>query len=134
MDFAIAECADRRFADMCAELGAEPAVALQAAADSQPLLLRVEAGPLAVVGADMAVVHGTWTDRAGRPWLEAELRVVGVNRGAEPMTELLLVGRGATSGTARAELLAYGHMLLAALAAPGAAPAGRADRSRHMVA
>ena len=127
MDFTIVECADRRFETVCAELGVEPAAVLQAAG-GQTVALQVDAGPFALVGAGMAVVHATWCDHAGRPWLEADLRVVGVNRGADPTTELVLVGRATTDGTGRAELLAFGHRLLAALADPGRrVPFGRTD-------
>ena len=92
MEFAVVECADRRFEDVCAQLRTEPAVALQLAADGQPPELRVDAGSVSVVGSEMAVVRADWRDGAAQPWLETELRVVGVNRGAEPQRGARQVG------------------------------------------
>jgi hypothetical protein len=116
MEFAIVECVNRSFEDVCAELGVEPAGALRAAAGGQLRQLQVEAGPLAVLGPAMAVVHAAWRDQAGALWLETELRVVGLTRGVEPTTELLMIGRSASTGTGRAYALAWARTMLAELA------------------
>src|SRR6266511_1926043 len=116
MEFTVVECADRRFEDVCAQLRTEPAVALQLAADGQPPELRVDAGSVSVVGSEMAVVRADWRDGAAQPWLETELRVVGVNRGAEPTTELVLVGRSTSAATERACAVVWARALLAELA------------------
>jgi hypothetical protein len=116
MEFAIVECVNRSFEDVCAELGVEPAGALQAAAGGQSGQLEVEAGQLAVLGPAMAVVHAAWREQAGALWLETELRVVGLTRGVEPMTELLMIGRSPSTGAGRARALAWARAMLADLA------------------
>lgn len=116
MDFAVVEWAERPFKDLCAQLRNEPIVAPQVVAASWVTQLRVEAGPLVVVAPGIAVVHTTWRDRIGRIRIEAEIRLVGINRGKEPLTELLMIGHGPASGRNRPEVLAWAHRVLTELA------------------
>lgn len=116
MEFAVAESADRTFEDLCAQLRDEPVEALQAAAGSRATHLQAEAGPLVLVGPEVAVLHVAWRDRASRLRLEAELRIVGVNRGAEPVTELLMIGHWSPSGPERSGILAWAREVLMELA------------------
>jgi hypothetical protein len=41
--------------------------------------------------------------------------VLGVNRGAEPLTEIVMIGHGPASGHERSSLLAWAHTVLAAI-------------------
>lgn len=115
MVFAVVEGANRSFEDLCAQLRDEPFMPLRTAAATQ---LWAEADPLMAVRRDLAVLHVRWRDKAGCSRLDAEIRLVGVNRGAEPVTELLMIGRGPTMETDRAAVVAWAHDLLVQLADP----------------
>lgn len=115
-DFAVAEGTHRGFDEVCAQLRAEPAAVLQAAADRQPTELHVEAGSFAELGSGMAVLHATWLDRAGRRWLETDVRVIAVNRGSQPLTELVMMGEGVITALGRAGVLAWARGVLGELA------------------
>jgi hypothetical protein len=115
MDFAVSEWAARSFWNVCASLEDELVEVSPTATGFLATELRVEAGPLEVVGREAAVLRVAWRDQAGRLHLKAELRVLGVNRGAEPVTEILMIGHGPASGHQRSSVLAWAHTVLAAM-------------------
>jgi hypothetical protein len=115
MDFAVTEWAARSFWNVCASLEDELAEVSPTPTGFLATELRVETGPLEVVGPEAAVLRAAWRDQAGRLHLKAELRVLGVNRGAEPLTEILMIGHGPASEQERSSVLAWAHTVLAAM-------------------
>jgi hypothetical protein len=115
MDFAVTEWAARSFWNVCASLEDELAESSPTPTGFLATELRVETRPLEVVGPEAAVLRAAWRDDAGRLHLKAELRVLGVNRGAEPLTEILMIGHGPASGHERSSVLAWAHTVLAAM-------------------
>lgn len=116
VEFAVAEYVDRTFGEMCAQLRTQPVAALRAAASPRTAQLRAEAGSLVVVGPETAVRRVAWRDAAGHVQVEAEVRVLGVNRGAEPVTELMLIGHDTAGGHDRSAVVAWARGLLTGLA------------------
>jgi hypothetical protein len=80
--------------------------------------LRARTGPLNVTGPEQAVVALAWHDAAERLILATEIRVLGINRGAAPVTELLVIGHGSATSSGRREVLAWAHRILMCLAGP----------------
>jgi len=116
VEFAVCDYAHRSFDQICAELGGQPTRVIQSATNALPIRVRAESGPLLMLAPAMAAVHVTWRTPSRRLWLTAELRILGVNRGADSITELLLVGEATPVRADRAELLQWAHGLLAELA------------------
>lgn len=129
MVFAVVEEANRPFEDLYAQLRDEPVMALRTALAGTATQLWAETGPLVAVRRDLAVRHVRWRDKAGCSRLDAEIRLVGVNRGAEPVTELLMMARGPATEPDRAAVVAWAHDLLAQLADPRPARSDAKDFS-----
>jgi hypothetical protein len=113
VEFAVAESTNRPFDEVCAALRDGPASILQGVGTTQ---LQADADRLVSIGPQVAVLRARWRDRRGQNRLNTQIRVVGVNRGAEPVTELLMLGHGTGGDEDRAAILAWAHEVLAALA------------------
>lgn len=91
---------------------------LHRASDAAGILLQVEVGAVRVVAPSMVAVHACWRMPDGAPWFEGEVRILAVNRGADAVTELLLVGEAAREGDGGEQVLAaWAHRMLAGLSA-----------------
>lgn len=113
VEFAVAESTNRSFEEVCASLRDAPGSTLHGFGTTR---LRVDADPLVSIGPQVAVVRARWRDSSGLNRLHAQIRVVGVNRGAEPITELLMIGHGMADHEDRSAVLSWAREVLTALA------------------
>jgi hypothetical protein len=113
VEFAVAESTNRPFEEVCASLRDAPASILQGLGTAE---LRADADRLVSIGPQVAVLRARWRDGSGQNRLNAQIRVVGVNRGAEPVTELLMIGHGMGGDEDRSAILAWAREVLATLA------------------
>ena len=112
MEFAVAESTNRPFEEVCASLRDAPASILHGLGTTH---LHVDADRLVSIGPHVAVLRARWRDGSGQNRLHTQIRVVGVNRGAEPVTELLMIGHGMDDED-RSALVAWAREVLATLA------------------